>query len=63
MRYTKKVSVWPVGIAGGLKFEGPICTNGTVISWYATWETSRPFPLDMAGELEVLCNDQGPLAL
>ena len=28
MRWTKKVSVWPVGLSGGLKFEGPFCENG-----------------------------------
>ena len=31
MRWTKKVSVWPVGLSGGLKFEGPLCENGCVV--------------------------------
>lgn len=49
MRYTKKVSVWPVGICGGLRFEGPLCSNGRVTGWHTVWELERPFPLDMAG--------------
>lgn len=49
MRFTKTVSVWPVGIVGGLKFEGPICKNGKVVSWYTSWKPERPFPIDMAG--------------
>ena len=50
MRYTKKVSIWPVGLAGGLKAEGPICKNGRVISWHAGWSPNRKFPVDMAGK-------------
>ena len=49
MRYTKKVSVWPVGICGGLRFEGPLCKDGKVTGWHTVWELERPFPLDMAG--------------
>ena len=49
MRYTRKVSVWPVGICGGLRFEGPLCTDGRVTGWHTAWEVNRPFPLDMAG--------------
>ena len=50
MRSTIKGSVWPVGLSGGLKFEGPaLCKNGKVMSWYTAWKPQRPFPLDMAG--------------
>ena len=30
MRLTQKVSVWPVGLVGGLRYEGPIVVRGTV---------------------------------
>ena len=49
MRYTKKISVWPVGLVGGLKWEGPICKDGSVIKFYTLWKPERPMPLDMAG--------------
>ena len=49
MRYTKKVSVWPVGFVGGLKVEGPRCTNGRVTGFHVSWSPRRKFPLDMAG--------------
>ena len=48
MRYTKKVSVWPVGNVGGLKYEGPLCKNGKVIEWRTAWAPDRKFPVDMA---------------
>lgn len=49
MRYTRKVSVWPVGLVGGLKWEGPICRDGKVIRFHTDFEPDRPLPLDMAG--------------
>ena len=49
MRHTSKVSVWPVGICGGLRYEGPLCRGGKVTGWHTAWDLSRPFPLDMAG--------------
>ena len=49
MRWTKKVSIWPVGLVGGLKWEGPICENGKVINFWTAWDVARPFPIDMAG--------------
>lgn len=49
MRSTERVSVWPVGIAGGLKFEGPICSGNTVKHWYAYWAKDRKFQIDFAG--------------
>ncbi|XP_046571900.1 galactosylgalactosylxylosylprotein 3-beta-glucuronosyltransferase 2-like [Haliotis rubra] len=49
MRKTKKVSVWPVGLVGGLRFESPIVKNGKVTGWFTYWKPDRPFALDMAG--------------
>lgn len=52
MRYTKRVSVWPVGLVGGLLVERPIVhpvENDRVESFNSMWERKRPFPIDMAG--------------
>ncbi|KAL7880254.1 hypothetical protein SRHO_G00025080 [Serrasalmus rhombeus] len=49
MRYTVKVSVWPVGLVGGMKFERPVVENGKVVRFHTGWRPSRPFPIDMAG--------------
>lgn len=51
MRYTETVSVWPVGIVGGVKVERPILDNltGKVIGFTSAWKPKRPFPIDMAG--------------
>lgn len=49
MRNTRKVSVWPVGLVGGLRYEGPLVTGGKVLGFHTAWKTHRPFPLDMAG--------------
>lgn len=49
MRYTKKVSVWPVAFSGRLFYERPICKDGKVIDWFVLWGPNRPFPMDMAG--------------
>lgn len=49
MRYTKKVSVWPVAFVGEILYERPVCKDGKVIDWFVTWGATRPFPIDMAG--------------
>ena len=49
MRKTRKVSVWLVGISGGLRFEGPVCHDGRVTGWYTMWGFERAFQIDMAG--------------
>lgn len=51
MRFTKEVSVWPVGLVGGLMVEKPILnlTTGKVVSWNSAWRPDRAFPIDMAG--------------
>ncbi|EDV28661.1 uncharacterized protein TRIADDRAFT_49638 [Trichoplax adhaerens] len=48
-RNTKRVSVWPVGLVGGLRFEGPRCNNGKITGWRVVFDPNRPFPFDMAG--------------
>lgn len=52
MRYTRKVSVWPVGLVGGLLVERPLVhpeNENKIHSFNSMWESKRPFPLDMAG--------------
>lgn len=49
MRFTKKVSVWPVGLVGGLMVERPLVEDGRVVSWNTLFKPERPFPIDMAG--------------
>ncbi|XP_024082704.1 galactosylgalactosylxylosylprotein 3-beta-glucuronosyltransferase 2-like isoform X2 [Cimex lectularius] len=51
MRFTKEVSVWPVGLAGGLMVERPLVnmTTGKVIGFNSAWRPDRKFPIDMAG--------------
>ncbi|KAG8193285.1 hypothetical protein JTE90_003772 [Oedothorax gibbosus] len=49
MRYTHMVSVWPVGLVGGLMVERPLVKEGRVVGWNTVWKPDRPFPIDMAG--------------
>ncbi|XP_072534210.1 galactosylgalactosylxylosylprotein 3-beta-glucuronosyltransferase 2 [Salminus brasiliensis] len=49
MRSTRGVSVWPVGLVGGRRYERPIVENGKVVGWYTGWRADRPFAIDMAG--------------
>eukprot|EP00053_Salpingoeca_punica_P011441 m.101987 g.101987 ORF g.101987 m.101987 type:complete len:331 (+) comp15673_c0_seq1:151-1143(+) len=49
MRYTKRVSVWPVGLSGGVRYEGPKVIDGVVVGFYVGWRPDRKFPVDMAG--------------
>uniref|UniRef100_A0A8C9RGF0 Galactosylgalactosylxylosylprotein 3-beta-glucuronosyltransferase n=1 Tax=Scleropages formosus TaxID=113540 RepID=A0A8C9RGF0_SCLFO len=49
MRWTQRVSVWPVGLVGGMRYERPIVEQGHVVRFHTGWRPSRPFPLDMAG--------------
>ncbi|XP_069742263.1 galactosylgalactosylxylosylprotein 3-beta-glucuronosyltransferase 2 [Narcine bancroftii] len=49
MRLTKKVSVWPVGLVGGRRYERPLVKQGHVVGWYTGWRPDRPFAIDMAG--------------
>ena len=47
--------MWPVGICGGLRFEGPLCKNDKVTGWHTGWALERPFPIDMAGVCVCVC--------
>ncbi|KAG8136791.1 hypothetical protein E2320_005349, partial [Naja naja] len=50
MRYTKKVSVWPVAFVGGLRYESPkVSPAGKVVGWKTVFDPNRPFAIDMAG--------------
>ena len=49
MRWTKVISMWPVGIVGKLHWEGPICRDGHLVGFLTAWAKSRLFPIDMAG--------------
>lgn len=49
MRSTRKISIWPVGLVGGLNVEKPLVEDGVVVGWNTQWEPQRPFPIDMAG--------------
>ncbi|XP_007902388.1 galactosylgalactosylxylosylprotein 3-beta-glucuronosyltransferase 2 [Callorhinchus milii] len=49
MRLTRKVSVWPVGLVGGRRYERPLVEDGHVVGWYTGWRPDRPFAIDMAG--------------
>lgn len=53
MRTTRKVSVWPVGLVGGRRYERPVVENGKVVGWYTGWRADRPFAIDMAGKYQV----------
>ena len=65
MRYTKTISVWPVGLVGGVIAEKPIVSwdklSGSykVSGWDVGWAPNRLFPIDMAGfavNLELFLN-------
>ncbi|XP_066553466.1 galactosylgalactosylxylosylprotein 3-beta-glucuronosyltransferase 2 [Amia ocellicauda] len=49
MRSTRTVSVWPVGLVGGRRYERPVVDKGRVVGWYTGWRADRPFAIDMAG--------------
>ncbi|XP_037539994.1 galactosylgalactosylxylosylprotein 3-beta-glucuronosyltransferase 3 [Nematolebias whitei] len=49
MRNTQRVSVWPVGLVGGMKYESPVVEGGKVVRFHTGWRPNRPFPMDMSG--------------
>ncbi|KAG7174836.1 Galactosylgalactosylxylosylprotein 3-beta-glucuronosyltransferase 2-like [Homarus americanus] len=54
MRETQTVSVWPVGLVGGVMVERPQVsiddqTKSHVTGWLTGWKPNRPFATDMAG--------------
>jgi len=46
---TTKVSVFPVGLVGGVMVEKPNVNVGKVTGWSVGWGLDRPFATDMAG--------------
>ena len=48
MRYTQKISMWPVGLITRLGISTPIIKDGKFVGWYDGWIKDRIFPVDMA---------------
>lgn len=48
MRYTKKVSMWPVGLITQTGLSTPVVRNGKLVGFYDGWIGGRKFPVDMA---------------
>ena len=42
--------MWPVGLVGGLLYDGPMCTDNKVTGFRTVWAPDRPFPMDIAGK-------------
>ncbi|XP_064095282.1 galactosylgalactosylxylosylprotein 3-beta-glucuronosyltransferase P-like isoform X2 [Macrobrachium nipponense] len=49
MRWTKRVSMFPVGLVTRLGVSSPIVSDGKLIGFYDGWIAGRKFPVDMAG--------------
>lgn len=49
IRYTKKVSMFPVGLVTKLGVSSPIVRDGHFAGFYDGWMAGRKFPVDMAG--------------
>lgn len=49
IRTTARVSVFPVGLVGGVLVERPKVVDGRVIGWEVGWGADRQFATDMAG--------------
>ncbi|KAG0725565.1 Galactosylgalactosylxylosylprotein 3-beta-glucuronosyltransferase P [Chionoecetes opilio] len=49
MRWTQKVSMFPVGLVTNLGVSTPIVRAGKVVGFYDGWIARRKFPVDMAG--------------
>ncbi|KAI5646960.1 glycosyltransferase family 43 domain-containing protein [Phthorimaea operculella] len=49
IRKTKKLSMFPVGLAGEFGVSSPMVENGSVVGFFAVWRQERKFPVDMAG--------------
>ncbi|XP_035780592.1 LOW QUALITY PROTEIN: galactosylgalactosylxylosylprotein 3-beta-glucuronosyltransferase S-like [Anopheles albimanus] len=49
IRYTKKVSMFPVGLIGDYAVSTPIVRNGKVEGFFDSWPAKRKWPVDMAG--------------
>lgn len=49
MRYTKKISMFPVGLVTSFGVSSPVVRNGFIDGFYDGWVGGRKFPVDMAG--------------
>ncbi|XP_055714265.1 galactosylgalactosylxylosylprotein 3-beta-glucuronosyltransferase P [Phlebotomus papatasi] len=49
IRYTKKVSMWPVGLITKYGVSSPIVKNGSFAGFYDGWIGGRKYAVDMAG--------------
>ena len=49
IRWTKKVSMFPVAFVGDNDFSSPVIQEGQVIGFSDPWFAKRKFPVDMAG--------------
>ncbi|KAL5506019.1 hypothetical protein EMCRGX_G007580 [Ephydatia muelleri] len=49
IRNTDTISVFMVGLTGGLLMEGPYCKKGKIQMWHHVWGNSRHIPVDMQG--------------
>ncbi|XP_047480120.1 galactosylgalactosylxylosylprotein 3-beta-glucuronosyltransferase P-like isoform X1 [Penaeus chinensis] len=49
MRWTQRVSMFPVGLVTKLGVSSPIVRDGRVVGFYDGWISKRRFPCDMAG--------------
>ena len=49
MRFTEKVSVWPVALVEKFPYESPVVISGRVVTYFSGYlQDVRKFPLDMA---------------
>ena len=62
MRWTRKVSAWPVAFTGAARFQGPKVDNkGRVVGFHTNWKPERKFCLDMAAfavNIDVLIHEK-----
>ncbi|XP_067006042.2 galactosylgalactosylxylosylprotein 3-beta-glucuronosyltransferase P isoform X2 [Anabrus simplex] len=49
MRYTRRVSMWPVGLCSKFGWSSPIVKEGCLVGFYDSWIGYRKYPVDMAG--------------
>uniref|UniRef100_A0A336LV95 Galactosylgalactosylxylosylprotein 3-beta-glucuronosyltransferase n=1 Tax=Culicoides sonorensis TaxID=179676 RepID=A0A336LV95_CULSO len=57
IRFTKYVSMFPVGLIGQYAISAPIVKKGQIIGFFDSWPAKRLWPVDMAGfaiNLEVI---------
>lgn len=48
IRYTKKISLFPVGLTTQYMLTTPLVRNGRIMGFYDGWVYNRKYPMDMA---------------